>query len=473
MTALTPPAESLRDLNDEPVSVEIDAGPLRVHGIIPAGLAGTLLRNGPNPVNPAPDAHWFTGDGMLHAFRFHEGGVWYRNRWTRTQELARHQAGAASKGDFVPATPDAESNGTANTHIVWHGGRLMALEEAHLPIEIDPLSLATRGSIDFAGAISGPFTAHPKIDPDTGEMLFFGYGNPERLSAGMTYGTLNASGEATHFEHFTAPFASMVHDFMFTATQVILPVMPLTASQTRAMQGGPAYVWEPGRESRIGIWPRAQGTTEVEWWQGPSCFVFHAMNSWEDNGVVYADVMRFPVAPLFPDIDGNPPCTLDGARLHRWTFDPATPGRTFTEQLLCDIPGEFPRIDDRFASKAYRHCWFAGHRTNDGETEMFSRIVHLDMRTGQQDIYELPAGYLTSEPVFVPRTATAAEGDGWIMVVVYCGLFGLSEVLILDAQELARGPLATIELPVRVPNGFHGNWLPADCYAATADAIWG
>jgi carotenoid cleavage dioxygenase len=174
----------------------------------------------------------------------------------RTQRwIAENTAQRALAARFGPNDPNAENfgDGVANTNIAWHAGRLLALEEGHLPIGIEPSSLTTLGAVDFDGRVSGPFTAHPKVDPVTGELLFFGYGTPDDLRAGMSYGAIDADGKVTRFDRFEAPYASMVHDFMFTESHVLFPVMPLAASLERARRGLPPFAWEPERGTRVGV----------------------------------------------------------------------------------------------------------------------------------------------------------------------------------------------------------------------------
>src|SRR5258706_5769943 len=198
-----------------PIDFEVDLGPLPVSGTLPRELNGALVRNGPNPLFPDPAEHWFTGDGMIHRFAFAGGEVRYRNRWVRTKRWQAEQAaGCNLPVGFDPTTPNAASfdDGVANTNVLLHGGRLLALEEADRPVELDAHSLATLGPVDFGDRLNGPFTAHPKLDPQTGELLFFGYGTPDALSAGMSFGSLDAAGNVTRFDRFDAPYASMVHD---------------------------------------------------------------------------------------------------------------------------------------------------------------------------------------------------------------------------------------------------------------------
>lgn len=457
--------------NFGPVQIEGDAWDLTVKGALPRDLAGALYRNGPNPHFPTADArnHWFTGDGMIHSVQIENGRAHYRNRWVRTPKwLAEHDAGRALFAGFGGKLADAPStatdSGVANTNIVWHGGRLLALEEGHRPTEMVPGTLETRGYVDLGGGAEGPFTAHPKLDPVTGEMVFFGYGASGRLSAGMSYGTLDAAGRLTRFDRFDAPYSSMVHDFIVTDRHVLFPILPLTGSLERAMRGKPPYAWEPEKGAYVGVMKRDASVNEIVWFRGESCYVFHVMNAWDEGDKIVADVMQFEEPPLFPRASGGMTDPKKSqARLCRWTFDLAANTDTFSQVYLDDLAGEFPRIDDRHAGLAYRHGWFAcnGELRPPGNGGTFGAIAHRDARSGNRTIFELPAGDATSEPVFVPRTPDSAEGDGWLLAVVWRAAENRSDMIVLEATDIAAGPVATVELPVRVPFGFHGNFVAA------------
>ena len=464
------PQEHLRN-NFGPVQMEGDAWNLRVHGELPRELAGALYRNGPNPHFPTGDArnHWFAGDGMIHALHIENGRAHYRNRWVRTPKwLAEHDAGralfAGFGGKLPDAPPTATDGGVANTNIVWHGGKLLALEEGHQPTQLKPGTLETQGYVDFGGAATGPFTAHPKLDPVTGEMVFFGYGAKGPLSAGMSYGTLDAAGNVSRFDRFDAPYASMVHDFIVTERHVLFPILPLTGSMDRAMRGKPAYAWEPEKGAFVGVMKRNGSVDDIAWFRGESCYVFHVMNAWDDGDRIHADVMQFEEAPLFPRASGGMTDPKKSqARLARWTFDLAANTDTFTQTYLDDLTGEFPRIDDRRAGLGYTHGWFAcnGTRRVRESGGAFGAIAHRNSSTGTRRIYDLPLGDATSEPVFVPRSRNSAEGDGWLLAVIWRAAENRSDLIVLDATAIDDGPIASIEIPVRVPFGFHGNWVNA------------
>ncbi|MDB5475918.1 MAG: retinal pigment epithelial rane protein [Phenylobacterium sp.] len=446
--------------NFAPVRSEDDFD-LEVVGEIPAGLRGALFRIGPNPqFEPRdPNHHWFVGDGMVHGFYLDGGKASYRNRYVRTPKWqVEHEAGRSLFAGFNPLLGDpsvaGKDAGVANTNIVWHAGRLLALEEGHKPFEMNPRDLGSKGYVE---AYQGRVTAHPKIDPATGEMIWFGYGVGEMpLSAGMSYGVTAADGSVVRRQDFQAPYSSMVHDFMVTENHVLFPVLPLTGSLERAMTGRPPYAWEPEKGSFVGVMRRDADVSTIRWFNTEACYVFHPLNAWEDSDKLVADVMRYDTAPLFPNADGSPGAK-SAARLVRWTFDLAGDSDAIKEEPLDDLDGEFPRVDPRVETRRHRHGWYAADPAH-AQTIRQSAIAHLDLQTGKRQVYALGGGDQTSEPVFVPRSADAPEGDGWITAVVWRAAEDRSDLLVFEALDIEKGPIATAKVPRRVPFGFHGNW---------------
>jgi len=450
--------------NFAPVANEDDFQDLPVQGEIPAALRGAFYRNGPNPqfVPRDPDHHWFAGDGMLHGFFVADGKVSYRNRFVRTPKwTVEHEAGRSLFGTFGnPRTTDpavaSKDSGVANTNVVWHAGKLLALEEGHQPFEVDPVSLAPRGYLDYAGTAKR-FTAHPKIDPETGEMVFFGYGVGEMpLSAGMAYGVVDKTGKVARLDHFEAPYLSMVHDFCVTDRHVLFPVLPLSGSLQRAMSGKPPFGWEPALGGRIGLLARDKGIATLRWLETDPCYVFHPMNAWEQGDKLYADVMQYEQAPLFPNADGTPgkPCS---AYLVRWEVDLSGRTNTVKQSRIDDMAGEFPRLDERRAGLSYRHGYFAADTKDTGKV-IFNAVAHIDFATGKRAIHLLPDGDVPGEPIFVPKSEAAGEGEGWLIALIYRGAEDRSDFVVYDAGDVAKGPIGTARLPRRVPFGFHGNW---------------
>ncbi|MEC5160171.1 MULTISPECIES: carotenoid oxygenase family protein [unclassified Janthinobacterium] len=455
--------------NFAPVATESSVTELRLTGQLPAGLSGTLCRVGPNP-QFAPrdgDYHWFAGDGMLHAFDIRDGRVAYRNRWIRTPKWQlEHGAGQALFGTFGnPATSHPVTaglcSGTANTNVLWHGGRLFALEEAHQPFELDPVTLASKGHQDFAGRLHAPFTAHPRTDPRSGALHFFAYAAEGAGTSTMLAGVLDPDCHLTRLESFSAPYASMVHDFMLTEHYALYPVMPLTASITRAMHGEPMYAWSPGKGTHVGVMRRDGAERGIRWFETGDCHAFHFMNAWEEGACIVVHAMQSERAPGWADEHGRmgDPARMV-ARLCRWRIDLRS-GR-IQRDYIDDLPAEFPRFDERYTGMPHRFGFYTCHVDalvrDPHHNLLFASLARLDLVSGERTLYTLPDGDVISEPVFAPAAVDAPEGQGWLLAVAWRARENRSDLLIFDAQDLAAGPVASAALARRVPFGFHGNW---------------
>jgi carotenoid cleavage dioxygenase len=454
-----------------PIGVECDAPDLVVEGRLPDDLAGTYYRNGPDPLHgprPGDAYHWFDGDGMIHAFRIADGRVSWRNRWVRSRKYELERAagrrlfGVFGNPMFADPAVIGEEYNTANTHIVTHGGHLLALMEGANATEIEPRTIATLGRFDFGGAIDGPVTAHPKFDYERGEMIFFGYQAQGPGSRALRYNVANESCEIVRNEFFDAPFAAMVHDFFVTDTHAIFPIFPLTASIERVMSGGPMLAWEPDKGTHFGVIPRDGTAADVKWFSMEPRFMFHMMNAWSDGTKLHADVTGSNATRFAPKLDGTMANESEGVQptFRRWTIDLADNSGTVKETLLDDRPCEFPRTDDRVGTKPYRHGYAVG--MGDGALPAFDHVLHYDLGRGNRRTSWSPGpGYLLGEAVFAPRAGTTAEGDGYLVVLGFNERRGTSDLFVLDAAAIEQGPLATAHLPLRIPAGFHGTWVGA------------
>lgn len=459
--------------NYAPLTEEHDVMQLCIEGVLPPGLSGSLYRVGPNPQYAPRDNHyhWFSGDGMVHAFHIADGRVSYSNRWARTPKWQlEHEAGRALFGTFGnPATSDplahGQNGGTANTSMLWHGERLFALEESHQPFELDADTLASKGHQSFGGLVNSRCTAHPKVDADSGELHFFAYSPDAPCSATMLYGVMDAHCEVTRIASFQAPYASMVHDFMMTRAHVLFPITPLTFSVERAMRGKPLLAWDKGLRTHVGVMQRDGSTNTLRWFDTDACHVFHVMNAWDQGNTVIAYVMQSETAPGLPDAQGHcgDPEAM-AARLCRWTFDLGDSATGFRREYLDDLVAEFPRIDERYAGRRNRYGFYTCHATartrDDSQSVLYDSLACFDFDVGKRSMYTLAQGDVVSEPVFVPRAADAPEGDGWLLAVAWRAQQERSDLLVFNALDLAAGPVALARLPHRVPFGFHGTWRP-------------
>ena len=445
--------------NYAPWPMEGEIHNLVVEGEIPHDLDGTLFRNGPNPqFAPRGRYHWFDGDGMIHAFTIRDGKAHYRNRWVRTQRFQmEREAGEALWGglaDWANSDPRVEGifPNAANTNIIVHGGKLLALWEAGPPYELDPRTLETRGVYDFDGKLQGPMTAHPKIDPDTGELLFFGY---SPFPPYLRYYVASADGKITRSEEIEVPVPTMMQDFIATRNHVIFMVFPATFRFENFASGAPIR-WEPELGTKIGVMPRNGTSADVRWFETDPCYVFHPMNAYSENGQVIADVCRFDRLPLFDGAEVNDLTNGNSAKLTRWTLDLRS--GTVKEKLLDNSPAEFPCLDERYTGLMYRYGYSSGRCGVPTDGGFFNAVFRYDHQTGKKHVCDFGSAGFPSEPIFVPRSARSPEGQGYLLSVVYREPENRSELVILDAENIEHEPLAVVRLPHRIPYGFHGNW---------------
>jgi carotenoid cleavage dioxygenase-like enzyme len=459
--------------NLAPVHEEVTVFDLPVLGDLPRELSGTLYRNGPNPqFAPRGHHHWFAGDGMVHAFRIEGGHVSYRNRWLRTPRFESERAqGRALFGTFGnPAETDpsaiGKDSGVANTSVVSHGGKLLALEESHLPFAFDPLTLESEGYHDFGGALprtlEGRFTAHPKIDPVTGDMVGYSYSGGGLFTPRMSLIVVAADGALRRRAFFDAPYCAFVHDFLLTDRHVIFPILPVVGSMERARAGASPYVWEGHRPGYLGVVGRDAPIDTMRWFEVEPCYVFHVFNAWSEGDRVICDVMRNQRPTVFPAADGQmPPHNSNLPRPVRWTLDLKATTDAVRSELLAERPGEFPRCDERLTGQAYRHAFYvSGEPDQPASAVMFTGVVHLDLGTGRSAEWKVPGGDTISEAIFVPRSPEAAEGEGWLLAVQHVARENRSDLLVFDAEDVESGPIARAMSRYRVPAGFHGSWLP-------------
>ncbi len=361
---------------------------MKVVGRIPDALAGAYYRNGPNPQFDPQGAYLaIFGDGMIHGFFLEpnqEGGrAHYRNRWVRTPRWqAENQAGRPLFGfPGAPSDPSVADvpRGAANTNVVHHAGKLMALHEQSEPFELDPQGLERGGFMNTGGK----FTAHPKMDPETGEMVWFGYfAGPQRFSNLIDYGVTDKTGKVTRRDRFAAPYASVIHDFIVTRNYVMFPVLPLTGDLQRATKGLPPWAWEPTKGAFIGVMKRNESVDSIRWCEIEPSFVLHAMNAWEDGAKIHCELMEYPNAPVFPNADGSPGRDAH-AKLTRWTIDLAGDTNRTKREQLDDLTSEMPRFDERLAGLPYRHGWYLAS-IGRKDPLMFNAIAHIDLKAGKR-----------------------------------------------------------------------------------------
>ena len=486
-TTTTSPAAPARNRylegNFAPVTEEVTVTDLPVTGTIPEHLDGRYLRTGPNPVvGPDPASyHWFLGTGMVHGIRLRDGtAAWYRNRWVRSRDVTE-----ALGEEPRPGPVFAGFDASPNTNIIGHAGRTLAIvESGPRPYELTD-ELETVGPCDFDGTLPGGYTAHPHRDPDTGELhavsYFFGWGNQ------VQYSVLGTDGRVRRTVDIEVGGSPLMHDFSLTQRHVVLYDLPVTFDLDGVARAAPRpfgrpsrwlasryigkrpiperlvaaalrsgddagfpYAWNPDYPARVGVMPREGGNGDVRWFEVEPCFVYHPLNAYEDgDDRIVLDVVRHPkmfATDHTGPNEGTP--TLD-----RWTVDLGA-GKV-AEERLDDRGQEFPRVDERLTGRRHRFGYAVGV---DG-AEPGSALLKHDLASGRRAERTFGDGTQAGEFAFVPSGPDADEDDGVLMGFVYDAASDRSRLELLDAGSLDT--VASVQLPVRVPHGFHGNWVPA------------
>jgi carotenoid cleavage dioxygenase len=469
---------------NRPERWEADIADCEVEGEIPAGLDGAFFRVQPDPHLPPRlgDDIAFNGDGAISRFRIHGGKVDFRHRWVRTDKFQLEEAaGEALFGAYRnPLTDDprveGRYRGTANTNVIAFGGKLLALKEDSPAVAMDPDTLETEGYYDFGGGVDAPtFTAHPKVDPVTGDMVAFSYAAGGLCTKDMVYWEIAPDGTVKRKVTFELPYYCMMHDFGVTQDYAVFHVVPIIGSWERLRKGMPHFGFDRTLPVHLGVLPRDGEAHDIRWFTAPNMFASHVMNAFSDGTKVHFDVPEAAnnMFPFFPDVHGAPFNPREAASfMTRWTVDMASNSGAFeSRERLAPLMGEFPRIDDRYATLPYRHGWLlAQDFTKPFEVPGLSlagltmnTLGHVDHATGTTSTYWAGPTSSLQEPAFVP--GGDGEGEGWIVAVCNRLDERRSDLLVFDALAVDEGPVATVKLPVRLRSGLHGNWHTAEALA--------
>ena len=466
-----------------PARIEADVHDLEVLGTIPQALNGAYFRASADPCYPPLLGRdiFINGDGMTHMLRFDNGHADLKTRYVRTPKfLAERQARRALYGAYRNPFTDLPEvagldRGTANTTAFWHHGQLYALKEDSPPMRLDPHTLDTLGYWDFDGRLAAKtFTAHPKIDPATGEVIAFSYNAQGVASPDIDVHTISPQGELLRSETFTAPYCSMAHDFFISRQHIAFVIYPMCCDWDRVQRGESYWHWDSSKQTVVAIFRRDAGVASLRWYTCPVVAMqTHTFNAWEEDqpgGGTTLHLDHFVNGSgwlsQFPDIH-NPQAQEKPPFGERWSFDLADPADRFTIKRLINHVGEMPVVDARYLTRRTRHYWFGTSNTALGpmlplgpKGPPFTCIGHYDEALDQLDFFYAGPDSAPEEPCFVPRSADAEEGDGWLLTVVGRRAENRSDLVILDARRLSAGPVAVVRMPCRIHEGFHGTWVP-------------
>jgi carotenoid cleavage dioxygenase-like enzyme len=471
-----------------PSRIEADIADLDVVGTIPAELDGAFYRVQPDPQFPPRlgDDIAFNGDGMVTMFRFEGGRCHFKQRWAQTDKWKlENEAGKGLFGAYRnPLTDDpavgGKIRGTANTTAFVYGGKLYALKEDSPALAMDLVTMETHGYTDFEGITGQTFTAHPKVDPETGNMIAFGYAAKGICTDDVTYYEISPEGELIRELWFKAPYYCMMHDFAITPDYALFHIVPSIGNMERLEKGQPHFGFDTTMPVYLGVLPRRAGSTaeDIRWFKRDNCFASHVMNAFQEGSKIHFDTpeAKNNMFPFFPDVHGEPFNGMEAmSYLTRWTVDMASNGDEFDSVTrLTDTAAEFPRIDDRRAGLPYRYGWMLEMdmrrpvelKGGSAGGLLMNCLFLKDHQTGEEQHWWCGPVSSLQEPCFIPRGAT--EGDGWVVMVCNRLEEQRSDLLLFDALEVDKGPIATIRIPIRLRFGLHGNWADASEIALAA-----
>jgi carotenoid cleavage dioxygenase-like enzyme len=472
-----------------PLRFEADIADCEVIGKVPADMSGAFVRLGGDWLYPPTfaDDIPFHSDGYVSMFRFKNGIVDFKGRWVRTERYqkdlaAKRQLYGYYRNPFTddPSVRDPEHPNrrtVSNTTPLAFAGKLYTLKEDGLPHQIDPKTLQTLGVQNFEGLWkSQTFTAHPKVDPISGEMIAFGYEATGLATDDVFVYTLDKTGRVVHETRFKSPWVGMIHDVALTQKHIIFPVFGYVTSLERLKAGKEHWVWDPSKPMHIGILPRGADGRDIRWFKGPARCMVHTCNARSEGDKV---ILEAPIAesnqfPFFASLDGSP-WNPQKARhtIRRLTFDLGSKSDTYREEIV--VPNQtimdLIRIDPRYLSLPFQYA-FAGYndpaRPFDAERagNLKGRVQNcygrFDLRSGTIDAYFAGESHSLQEPCFVPRGPKSAEGDGYLVGVASNFADMRSELIIADARNLAAGDLARVILPFRASSQVHGIWVNDD-----------
>ncbi|KZV31728.1 putative carotenoid cleavage dioxygenase 4, chloroplastic-like [Dorcoceras hygrometricum] len=460
-----------------------------VEGSLPSCLNGSYIRNGPNPqFIPNGPYHLYDGDGMLHLIKISQGEATFCSRYVKTYKyLVEREMGshifpsvfasfngfgasmarcvvALARGLAGQFNPLVHGLGAANTSVAQFGGRLFALSESDLPYEIKVTStgdIVTLGRHYFQNIDhSLRMSAHPKVDPETGETFTFSY-NINRPF--LTFFRINPDGRI----QATVPIlslekSSMTHDFAVTENYAIFPDIQIIFSLKEIMRGRSPVIIDHNKVPRIGIISKyANDDSEMSWITVPGLNILHVANAWEEDGgdtVVMLASYAVSAEEAWENHD------LTQFRMEKMVINMKS--KTLERFPLSTKILEFGGVNPARAGQKTRYIYSAMLKT----PEMSVGLVKLDLSINACDDCIVASrlygpGCIGGEPIFVPNDPSnmdAEEDDGYLITYMHNENTNESTFLVMDAKSPSLETVAVVKLPQRVPSGFHGLFVPED-----------
>lgn len=459
--------------------VEAEVADVEVEGKIPPDLNGAFYRVGPDAQYPLdPRNIPFDGEGHVSMFRIKDGRVTYKSRFVKNdrynaQAKAHRALFHMYRNPFVD-DPSVKglSRSTANTHIIDHRHMLLALKEDSPPAALDLLTLETlEPSHTFGGQLeSATFTAHPKVDSETGDIIAFGYEARGFGTDDVNVFQITPQGKMVWSAWIKVPYVSMIHDFAVTQKHIVFYVMPLAFDEQQIKNGGIHWSWNSGQPTYFGVMRRGGDGKDLRWFKGPERSSTHVMGAFSDGEKVYVDVemSAYNPFPFMPMRDGSRWDPVKGAsRITRLSADVSKKSvKDYKMEVMYpNHIGALPRQDDRYNTVPYRIGFLPcpDPDPKDPSKRPSACWARFDHQTRKATVFNSGEGTTLAEMVFAPKNKTAPEGVGYLMgVATRNHEGGRGDLLILDAEKLEDGPIATVKLPIRAVGQIHGWWVPEE-----------
>lgn len=455
-----------------PLEQELSYQIAEIEGEVPRELRGTLFRNGPgrnqigrNQMSGNWFPHWFDGDGMITSLRFDEAGIHFRNRFvatanyrdeTRARRILNRGFGKMRPGGVL-ANALRQPGNVSNTSVVVERGRLLSLWEGGPPYELDPDTLETRGVADFGGALKA-FSAHPKVDPASGELFNFGidYGRRTTLTPYRI-----REGEVTRLPPVTLPYPVMNHDFALTSNHLVFCLGPILVRSLAMILGFTSFDgalhWEGGKPTLILLVPR-NGRGAPRFIETDAFFQFHFANGYEEDGAIVLDLARYPdygtIGEALRSYWRSPWPAKGMAALTRLRVDLGS-GKVESRSLAVGTANEFPTINPSCVGKPYRYAYIACNPAGRAQG-LQQQVARVDVASGHATVHDFGPSSYVGEPLFV--ATGGGEDDGVVVVLAFDATQQRSAVVGLEAHDLSAGPLFIARLRHHVPYPLHGTF---------------
>lgn len=445
-------------------------------GAVPAWLRGSYYVNGPARFTRGEFRyrHWLDGDGMVRAVHFRDGEARFVSRFVRTRKLmAEEKAGAPVYRTFGTAFPgdvlrrEVMLEPPVNVSVYMLGEKLLAFAEQSIPLELDPVTLETRGEFDCQGKLNEvtPFAAHAKLCPKTGRLVNFGISFSASHPSLYLY-EINPDGSLAGRRRFPVDAPHTNHDFAVSAHHAAFFLSPLEMDFERFWGEGISVIealkWRPEKGSYILVVPRlgCEDESFVIRRDGGHCL--HLVNAFETGRILNLDVVEFG-RPIYPEYQPVPVFyqTVDRGVPVRYRIDLDAKSLLDRVEMTYDRSPDFPSLDSRLLGAEYEDFWMLGlSSAGKPGRKFFDELVRLNWScNGAAGVYRTTAGvYLGGEPVFI---AQPDGPGGLIMIQEFDAALDRVSFLLFDAFQVEAGPIARLPLRHKTHPGFHSSFQPA------------